>query len=281
MGKIQDAIGKVQTDRQGETPSAGRRQKALEIDRDAMAAKAAAMEAAAIAADTVHWNYQGNAIHVEPQSLIDSGLLDPDYLRKHLASEYRQLKKSIIDSLNDGEPKQCRNLIFVSSAQPNEGKSFIGMNLAVSLASEAEYSVVLVDADFDNARISKSFGVNGQGGLAELLADRALDSQQFISTTDFPGLALLPVGIDRQQGGKLIASDDAKVAFSELSSADPRRLFVIDTAGAFSGGAVVGGIGQILLVVKAGSTPRQAVVETAEKLAADRPVSIVLNQVVN
>src|SRR5262249_6737687 len=66
-----------------------------------------------------------------------------------LAEEFRIIKRPLLDFAfgRSAHPAENRNIIMVTSAGPNEGKTFVSVNLALSIASEHEVRVLLIDAD--------------------------------------------------------------------------------------------------------------------------------------
>src|SRR5271154_2033523 len=55
-----------------------------------------------------------------------------------IAEEFRLIKRPLLDSAFSDDPARPENshLIMVTSAGPNEGKTFVAINLAISIASE-------------------------------------------------------------------------------------------------------------------------------------------------
>ena len=85
--------------------------------------------------------------------------------------------------------------MLVCSAQPDEGKTFCAVNLALSLAGEQDLEVLLVDGDFpkpDAARPARHRG--GGPGFVDALADPSVDPECCVIRTDVPGLSVLPAG---------------------------------------------------------------------------------------
>ncbi len=73
--------------------------------------------------------------------------------------------------------------VMVSSGLPQEGKSFVAVNLAVSFARHKAARVLLIDGDMRRSTLHKLLGASGQVGLAEYLAGNAglLDVMQQIA----------------------------------------------------------------------------------------------------
>ena len=65
--------------------------------------------------------------------------------------------------------------ILVSSGLPQEGKSFIAANLAISFARHKAGRVLLIDGDMRRATLHKLLGCPQGPGLTEYLVGRSLD----------------------------------------------------------------------------------------------------------
>ena len=286
MGKIQDAIRKVQGDRKGPASTspvsrslAADKLEAIIEDKDRPVAQDPTYEEKSPV-------YGGRKIIIDRHALIDAGLLDPDHSRKHLANEYRQLKKTVLANIAGDADSGIRpgNLVMVGSAEPGEGKSFVSLNLSMSLAAEPGYTVLLVDSDIDNHRLSDVLGVSDKKGLIQVLAKPSRDIAQMISPTNVPNLSILPAGTNDERSNELLASFQGGKILGEFASADPRRIVIFDSPAISSSTAALGlaeQMGQILFVVQAGKTAQKSVIDALNKLGRDRPINIVLNQVID
>src|SRR5262249_59667005 len=79
------------------------------------------------------------------------------------------------------------------SAQPQEGKSFSAVNLAVALA-EAGEPALLVDADLRRSSCHRAFGLEPPSvGLSSILY-RGLPPEVALLTPRVPNLTFLPAG---------------------------------------------------------------------------------------
>jgi capsular exopolysaccharide synthesis family protein len=86
-----------------------------------------------------------------------------------------------------------KKVIAITSCTPNEGKSTVSLNLALSLA-EAKKKVVLIDADLRNSTLlGKIHRVTEKDGLAYYLSGMA-SYEEIICTTDHECLDMILTG---------------------------------------------------------------------------------------
>lgn len=64
-----------------------------------------------------------------------------------------------------------RNVLMITGASPNAGKSFISSNLAALLA-QAGQKILLIDCDMRKGYLNRVFGVDKESGLADILAGK-------------------------------------------------------------------------------------------------------------
>jgi protein-tyrosine kinase len=83
--------------------------------------------------------------------------------------QFRSLRSRIFE-LRDMSPLKT---ILVSSGMPQEGKSFISTNLALSLARHKNSKVLLIDGDMRRYTLHQILGCESHPGLADYLAGKA------------------------------------------------------------------------------------------------------------
>jgi receptor protein-tyrosine kinase len=220
-------------------------------------------------------------VHVDRAGLRSSGLLPPEAQERELADQYRAIKRPLIETaLNDADGVASQ-LIMTASALPGDGKTFTCINLALSMSLEKDYTVLLVDGDVAKPHISKVFGVDKEPGLLDVLADPNLDIESVILPTDVPRLSLLPAGRHSETATELLASGRMTLVAQQLAARSNRGLVLFDTPPVLltSEARVLAALaGQVVLVVKAGVTPQQAVKDAIETIGAAKNVRLVLNQ---
>jgi len=275
MSVIENALKRLQ----GQRPAAGGAETADTASYGSVAAAGAARRREA-PADAVA---PERAVAIDQHALRAAGMLPPAHQEHELAQQYRRIKRPLINNaLGRGVAPLARgNLIMVTSAVPGEGKTFMTLNLALSMRLEEDVTVLLVDGDVVNPRITQILGVENQPGLLDSVRDPALSVSAAILPTDVPGLSFLPAGRQDANATELVASARMHDVVSKLASDDPARMVLFDSAPLLvttEAQALVHFAGQVVVVVRAGHTPQHVLFDALETLADDKPVSLVLNQ---
>jgi protein-tyrosine kinase len=216
---------------------------------------------------------------LDPSALRKGGYLPEEGIERRFADHYRRVKRPLIEKALSGNP--AMRLILISSALPGDGKTFTSLNLALSMARERDVSVLLIDADGVRASLSELLGIRKEPGLLDALADDSLEVESLIQHTDVRGLQVLPAGKFLENATELIASGRMAQIASRLTSHDPRRVILFDSAPLLVSSearALTRMPGQILLVVRAGVTPRRAIVDAVGQVDKHKLQGLVVNQ---
>ncbi|MBF0391638.1 MAG: AAA family ATPase [Alphaproteobacteria bacterium] len=217
-------------------------------------------------------------IEIDLGALVRAGFVPETGRRSVLAEEFRVLKRPLLmraKTLPNGR------LILVTSARPGEGKTFTAVNLGLSMASERDTAVLLIDADPRRRGLSRRLGMTAEKGLIDLLCEDGLAPESLVLDTQVPGLSLLPPGRDHPQTTELLASRRMAEVAAALLDADPRRVVLIDAPPVLATSepsALALHAGQTLVVVEKDRTTRHAVRRTLALLENCRHVSFVLNK---
>ncbi|MEX2495899.1 MAG: XrtA-associated tyrosine autokinase [Woeseia sp.] len=225
----------------------------------------------------------GEKHHVDVDQLLKVGLLAPMDHAVPIADEFRRIKRPLITNATKGlgELDQRMNVIMIASALPRAGKTFCSVNLAVSLSLERELNVLLVDADVGKPHISREFGLGDAPGLIDLLVDDTRSIEQTLIRTDLNDIQVLPAGRGHEQATELLASERMSRIIEELSTRYPDRIILLDSPPLLitsEAQALAAQVGQIALVVEAGETTQQSLMQTIEVLDSDKAINVILNK---
>ena len=218
-------------------------------------------------------------VRIDIPALRAAGLVAPQDEERQLAAEYRIIKGPLLAAMTGENRLRLGNIVVVTSALPNEGKTFTTINLALSLALERDREVVLVDGDVAKAHITHLFGLDGESGFLDLGAV-GREFEETIVKTDYPSLYVLPAGNQNVEATEILRSERISSLLTSLA-AEPRRIVLIDAPPLLvtsEAGVLASLAGQVVVVVKAAETPQEAVVHAIETIAEVTPVSLVLNQ---
>jgi protein-tyrosine kinase len=199
-------------------------------------------------------------------------------LQHQHASEYRHIKRQVVAEIR---ANPAERIVLVASALAGDGKSFTAANLAISLALEPDFTVLLVDADAINPQLSRTFGLASRPGLMNALVDPGCDSESLIVTTDIDGLSVLPAGSANDNATEYFGSDHMRQVLARLLAV-PNRIVLIDSLPLLlttEVRALVPLVSQVLLVVRAESTPATAVQQALSLIGENTNVKLVLNAV--
>jgi exopolysaccharide/PEP-CTERM locus tyrosine autokinase len=222
---------------------------------------------------------------IDLDRLREYGFIIPGAPTSILSEEFRLIKRALLLAALGGSKSMALangRLIQVCSAQPNEGKTFTAVNLALSLASERDIDVLLVDADVAKPEVLSTLGLPGQLGLMDALVDHGLDVEQLIIQTDIPKLSVLPAGRAANHDTESLASEYAHGLIQGLIARDPRRIVVFDSAPALAAspaGVLAHHVGQILMVVRADQTAEPELREALGILNGCPNIHLMLNSV--
>ena len=213
------------------------------------------------------------------EALAIKGIVTPNAPRSFMADQYRVIKRPLIsNAMGKGASKlEHGNLIMVTSALSGEGKSFTSINLAMSIASELDHTVMLVDADVARPSVLNVLGLPPGPGLLEILEGKA-DVASTLLRTNVDKLTLLPSGQPHPKATELLASDAMENLLNDLATRYPDRIVIFDSPPLLlttESRVLATNMGQIVVVVHAGRT-LQAEVQQALSTIETCPVKLML-----
>jgi len=205
-----------------------------------------------------------------------SGLITPTLRHSKLLQEFRLIKRPVIKHALGRSATQApnRNLVMVTSAMPNEGKSFVAVNLAMSLAMEVDCRVLLVDADVLAPSIPQVLRIEPAKGLMDVLTGAGTPLRETLLSTNVERLSLLLAGTPHSNAAEFLASDAMTRLLAELSSRYPDRIVVFDSPPLLAtteSRALATHMGQVIVAVEAQRTTH-ATLESALSTVESCPV---------
>lgn len=221
---------------------------------------------------------------VDIGKLEKMGAVTPDSGRSKIAEEYRLIKRPLLaNAFGHGGIERVHNgnLIMVTSSLPGEGKTFTAINLAISMATELEHTVLLIDADVSKSSVMRYLGLKAKRGLIDVLQDPNLPLSDVLIKTNIAKLTVLPAGDSILHATELLASSSMKHFVRDIASRYPDRIVIFDSPPLLStseASVLATYMGQIVFVVEAENTPQDAITDALAHLSDCEHVGVVLNK---
>jgi protein-tyrosine kinase len=233
--------------------------------------------------DDVDATKAANRLVIEANTLRADGYLPEVSKDRQFADQYRRIKRPLIEKALSGDDAGGNpRIIVVTSAVPGDGKTFTSINLAFSMALERDISILLVDSDVAKHHITDIFGLRQRKGLLDALTDESLEPEALVVPTSSRGLSILPAGTRAEGTAELVSSNRMRQIVAALCARNPRRILLLDSPPLLitnEGRSLVKIAGQVVLVVRAGETPRHAVQAAIEMIDEKQAGGVILNQV--
>ncbi|HBV3952098.1 TPA: polysaccharide biosynthesis tyrosine autokinase [Klebsiella quasipneumoniae] len=183
---------------------------------------------------------KGNNKRKEPESLL--AIENP----ADLAIEaIRSLRTSLHFAMMEAK----NNILMISGASPNAGKTFISTNLAATMASSGK-KVLFIDADLRKGNVHKILGSNNDNGLSDYLSGR-VSLEKVITTVTKGNFDYIPRGQVPPNPAELLMHPRFNELISQVSKL--YDLVIIDTPPilAVTDAAIIGRyVGTTLLVAR-------------------------------
>jgi exopolysaccharide/PEP-CTERM locus tyrosine autokinase len=223
---------------------------------------------------------------VDPARLRQFGLLPAEDLVAEALDEFRRIKWPLLESAlgraGGGTVAAENNLILITSAVAEEGKSFTALSLAGAIGRERDCRAILVDADLSRPKLTEALGLQDRKGLHDLLADESMTVGDVLYQTDIEGLFFVPAGTHGESGPELLASRRMAQVCADLSQWAHDGVVLFDSSPLLLSNesqVISRLVGQVLLVVRADFTEQRMVREAVGLLDRTKLISTVLNNV--
>ncbi|NTS75960.1 polysaccharide biosynthesis tyrosine autokinase [Catenovulum sp. SM1970] len=233
--------------------------------------------------NTKQLNQNAKHVFIDINRLEERGFVALNEKRTHINEEYRGIKRKLLNNAFGAlsNTMERGNLIVVTSARPNEGKTFNAINLALSIALEKDKTVLFVDADVLKPSVSNELEINPQEGLIEYLSGEVNDVSDIIYQTNIDTLRIIPAGKTHHLSNELLASERMVQLVEEFSTRYPDRVVVFDAPpllGVNETTILAELSGQAVIVVESNKSKLAEVREAVSLLPENLAVGFVMNK---
>ncbi|MEI8395843.1 MAG: hypothetical protein WCF85_13975 [Rhodospirillaceae bacterium] len=224
--------------------------------------------------------------------LEQHGLITPTSRQSRLAEEIRLVKRRLLHRMQPGagdreETDHGSRTVLITSSRPGEGKSFLALNLALSLILDEGLNVLLVDASVARPTMLKRLGLTAMTkdkpllGLTDLLRDPNLPVSATLLRDPERRLSILPPGTPVDSATDLFTGARMRALVADFGHRYPDRVLLFDAPPLLARTepiALARLVGQILFVVECNKTPFQVIASALELIHNNNCISMVMNK---
>ncbi len=190
------------------------------------------------------------------------------------AEQYRSLRTRI----KRAENGRAVRTIVVTSPAKGDGKSLTAANLALTMAQEFQQRVLLIDADLRRPAVHRLFGVSQGPGLSDVLMGAAELDHALLAIPD-QHLTLLPAGTPPSHPAELLGSATMRRVLDTLRTRFDRILIDMPPVAPLADLHIVAPMADgLLMIVRAGVTPKPAIERALAGLDVTKVLGLVLNE---
>lgn len=204
--------------------------------------------------------------------------------RSRCAEEMSVIQHQVLRAMRDIAPggDRCARLVLITSARPEEGKTFTALNLAAAIARHGTMPALLIDADGKKGSLTTLLGCAEAEGLRTLAARSDLPVSSVVRPTEVARLRFIPCGtVPAATPSAQTPERSLGDAIHRIAAAFPKDVLIVDappvlsTSDASTAAALAG---QVLVVVRAEATQRSEVEAALDMLDACPMLQLVLNR---
>jgi capsular exopolysaccharide synthesis family protein len=189
------------------------------------------------------------------------------------AEQFRSLRTRV----RNAENGRVLRSIIVTSPNKGDGKSLTAANLALTMAQEFQQRVLLVDGDLRRPTVARLFGLADVPGLSDVLMG-AMDLDDAIVALPQHHLNVLPAGAIPSHPAELLGSTAMRRLLETLRTRFDRILIDMPPVAPLADVSIASGmVDGLLMIVRAGVTPKPAIERALSGLDPAKVLGLVLN----
>lgn len=219
---------------------------------------------------------QTRVVEIVPDKLREKRVII-DLEQDVFTEAFRILRTQVLQRLQE----KNWNSLAITSPGMNEGKTLTAINLAISLALEVNYTVLLVDADLRHPCVHNYFDIQAEYGLGDYLtADKPL-SELLLHPEGIPGFVILPGGKPLANSAEMLNSPKMVRLVEELKTRYPSRIVLFDLPPLLTAADTLAFspyVDAALLVIEEGKTQADDAKRAMELLGSTNVIGTVLNK---
>ena len=213
-----------------------------------------------------------NKAHLESMRIVSYSKEDPH------SRPFDMLRTQVLQTMDQGGWQ----LVAVTSATPDCGKTVTACNLALSIARLPERAVLLVDLDFRKPKVADYLGIKKDSGILNVLEGRQTLREAIVQVGKTSDRLLVLPGQSATASAELMASPALDTLLQAIKREFRSRIIILDLPPILSGDDVISilpKLQSVLLVAAAGSTSVADIKECNKHLNGTPVVKVIVNKV--
>lgn len=205
------------------------------------------------------------------QNRVLTALQDNEFV-----APYKVLRTQVVHRLRE----RGWQSLAVTGPSKGVGKTLTAVNLAVSLARSANYSVYLVDLDLARPSVHAIFGYQPKYDVVDHLV-KSVPLEQVAFNPGLERLTVIPCNRTHENSSELLSSHQMQQFMTGLKGSNPARIVVCDLPPLLVSDDVLAFspfVDSILLVVEDGKTTREDLSRALELIKNENLLGAVLNK---
>lgn len=190
---------------------------------------------------------------------------------------YQLLRTQILQRLKENH----WNTLAVTSPCASEGRTLTAINVAISMAREIDYTVVLVDANLRQPVLLEYLGLPKRRGLGDYLTEDLLIEELLIQPYYLEDLVVVPGGQAVENSAELLNSSKMTRLVSDMKSSTDKCIIIFDVPPVLGTAETLAFTAQVdaaLLVIEDGVTNRKDIARAVDLLSNTNVIGTVLNK---
>jgi Mrp family chromosome partitioning ATPase len=190
---------------------------------------------------------------------------------------YKMLRTRVLQRMRSND----WHTLIVTGAGAGEGKTLTACNLAVSISSDVNQAVILVDLDLQRPSLASYFGLDVKASIGDYLTGNAQMEDIVYAPTGMDRIVIIPNRDPVANSSELLASPRMRKLLDWLKAQGPDAITVFDMPPVLACDDVLAFspyVDAILMVVAEGMTERSAVARTMEMIGDRSLLGVVLNR---
>ena len=218
---------------------------------------------------------QTKIINIPEEVLASKHIIASQYSNPQ-SGVFRMLRTQVLQKMRENNWQT----IAVTSPTAGEGKSLVASNLALAMAMESNQTVLLVDLDLRNPRVSDYYSLGAEVGLRDYL-EGDIELADMLINPGIQGLVILPGKGRAENSAELLSSAKMMNLASNLKEKYDSRMIIFDMPPILQTDDVLLASKYIdctLLVVEDGKNKEAELVKATQLLDSRKLIGSVLNK---